>query len=125
MKVKLKRKKHPFATTGDNRYVPWIESLPFCVNPRGQLIHRVRFAGTHFSNYDGRGPHSHDGCTYWCSNIGRGDFTDDPPADRLLCAYCEAKAVAHGEKTADELAGRHVHIGHLKPVRDCCKSEGN
>lgn len=48
-----------------------------------------------------------------------------PPGDRLLCARCEALATAHGEQTADQLAGRHVHIGKVRGVRTCCENEAN
>lgn len=103
---------------------PWIKVAPFNVNPRGILIHRIRYGHTHFSN----GRRHHDSVTYWCGNQTNGEgvgITADPPADRLLCAICEAKAVAAGEKPADELAGRHVHIGEVRAKRLCCANERN
>ncbi len=102
----------------------WAKTLPFNVNPRGVLIHRVRIGKTHFLH----GSRSHDSCTYWCNNgttSGGMNLTDNPPADRLLCVHCETRAVAAGEPTAAELAGRHVCIGEMKAHRLCCRNEDN
>lgn len=102
----------------------WKQSLPFNVNPRGVLIHRVRCAGT--CVHDGK--YSHDWVHYWCGNQTCGEglgLVEVPPTDRLLCVYCEQKAVAHGEPTAEALAGRHVCIGVMKAHRLCCRNEGN
>jgi len=119
MKVTLRIREWPSHYA--NSVVAWTKSLPFMVNPRAILVHRVRSAESHLR--DGRW--SHDVATYWCGNHGRGEFTDNPPEGRLLCAFCEARAVAAGEKTADELAGRHVHTGTLKANRSCCRNEEN
>ena len=73
----------------------WQKTLPFNVNPRGVLIHRVRCAGSCVFN----GTHSHDWAHYWCDNQTNGEgvnLTDIPPADRLLCSHCERKAVEAG-----------------------------
>ncbi len=105
----------------------WKFGLPFFLNPRGLLVHRVKSARTHRNQHSGRAKHESVG--YWCGNQtcthGGEGFTDDPSTDYLLCAVCEAKAVADGLPSADALLGRHAHIGHLRPVRDCCKNEGN
>ena len=101
----------------------WENTLPFNVNPRGMLIHRVRIGATHSASWG-----DHDSVTYWCNNsaVGEGvDLTDDPPKNRLLCSHCEALAVAAGEPTAKQLTGRHIHIGVMKPVRMCCRHEEN
>lgn len=103
----------------------WEHSPPFFLNPRGILVHRVRHVGTMFR--DGKESHHHvrylcgNGC---CFELGAVDdaFFDDPPSDRLVCAFCEAKAARMGEPTADALAGRHVHRGILKAHRVCCGS---
>lgn len=107
-----------------DRHAPidWVMGLPFLVNPRGVLVHRVRSARTY---RDRSGNRSHDVAGYWCGNSGRGQFTAEPPEDRLLCAYCEAKAIANGEKPADELVGRHVHIGTMRAHRQCCRENLN
>ena len=95
----------------------WRMSAPFAVNPRGVLVHRVRSARTFFRD----GAISHHCASYWCGNSGYSVvFTDNPPADRLLCVFCEARAVASGEEPADALAGRHIHKGRVKARRTCC-----
>ena len=104
----------------------WLRSLPFVANPRGLLTHRVRYAKTFRRR---NGARSHDSISYWCGNNCNNPPQDAcfavPPESRLLCQMCEARAVAAGEKTADELAGRHVHIGKLKAHRTCCRDEKN
>ena len=104
----------------------WLKSLPFVANPRGRLTHRVRYAKT---NRRRNGSRSHDTVSYWCGNGCHSPpleaFYAVPPETRLLCHICEAKAVAAGEKTADELAGRHVHVGKLKAHRTCCRDQKN
>ncbi len=107
MKVALKQKPFPGGDRPGARVISWKKSLPFLVNPRAVLVHRVRSV------------HSFTG------NGARGEFVADPPKDRLLCAYCEAKAVAAGEKPADQLAGRHVCIGTMKAKRQCCLGTEN
>lgn len=95
-------------------------SFPFYANPRGQLIHRVKSAVTIFDN----GEPSHISVRYWCNNgstAGADGFAEFPPEERLLCVPCERNAVDHGQPTADELAGRHVHLGVMKPHRVCCR----
>lgn len=105
-------------------WLPWKKSLPFFFNRRGLLIHRVKAVHAHFKN----GTYSHSSVEYWCSNRGQekyGQFFDQPPTDRLVCAVCEAKAVAHGKSSSSELAGRHVCIGRVKVERLCCKQIQN
>jgi hypothetical protein len=102
----------------------WKQSLPFNVNPRGVLLHRVRIGVTYFR----RGERSHDAVTYWCGNsaVGEGvSLTDAPPTDRLLCVNCERIAVEAGEPTAEALTGRHVCTGVMKAFRLCCRNEEN
>ena len=121
MKIDLERPKQRFVQSTVCQDIPWIRGKPFLHNPRGYLIHRVRSAHSHMYH----GEWSHDTADYWCGNFGRGEFVNEPPADRLLCAVCEANAVAHGKPTAEELIGRHVCIGRLRAVRLCCKQEAN
>lgn len=120
--VRLCRPKKPERDWGGIRSRYWPASLPFYFNPRGILVHRVRYAQTHWHN----GEPSHDSVTYWCANIGRdGEFLAEPPKERLLCSYCEARAVASGQKSAQDLVGRHVHVGRLRPERVCCRQDRN
>lgn len=102
----------------------WKKTLPFNVNPRGVLIHRVRLGLSILYH----GEHSHDCVHYWCTNQSNGEgvsLTDDPPEGRLLCEICERNAVAAGEPSADELCGRHVHVGVMKAHRTCCRDDKN
>ncbi len=122
MKVKLKQQpERPLSKANTKR---WKESPPFIVSPRAILVHRVRFASTHFYN----GKKSHDSATLWCGNqFSHNDleFMGQPPKGRLLCTRCEALAVKAGELSASMLAARHVHQGKLKAVRTCCLGEEN
>ena len=96
------------------------EALPFNVNPRGVLVHRVREGFTIFYGKK----YSHEAVHYWCGNQTNGEGVDlaaVPPADRLLCEKCELAAVAAGERPTDEIAGRHVHRGVVKVHRTCCR----
>lgn len=102
----------------------WSTTLPFNVNPRGALVHRVRAGATHMTP----GYPSHDSLEYWCDGCVNGEGVDlvaVPPKNRLLCARCERNAVDAGEPPASKIAGRHVHIGVMKPVRLCCRNEQN
>lgn len=120
-KIELRIDRHPCER--NSKVVYWKKCLPFAVNPRGILTHRVRSVTTFFSR-DGT---FHHGTHYWCNNQTCADVTfhADPPADRLLCARCEAAAASAGQKSSDELAGHHVHIGELRAKRLCCTSEAN
>lgn len=126
MKVKLFLSRNRRRHHRDNDcHLPWKRALPFHVNPRGILIHRVRDATTMwYRDTLGFGPHEAFG--YYCGGQANGsgkDLTDNPPAIRLLCERCEAAAIAAGQISADELAGRHVHVGRVKPFRTCCRDK--
>lgn len=118
MKVRL----HPRTRSRFDAEEDWLKTCePFVVNPRGKLIHRVKHA--HPCKRRG-GVLTH----YWCGNTtfsGPVHLHEDPPKDRLLCVYCEMKAVAAGEKTAKQLTGRHVHVGRMVPKRTCCNDNRN
>lgn len=127
MKIKCKPTKSDSRSDGRGGYITtkqWTISLPFNVNPRGVLVHRVRSGAWHFCS----GKLSHVSVSYWCGNsaVGEGvNLTEAPPTDRLLCAHCERIAVEAGEPTAEALAGRHVCTGVMKAFRLCCKNEKN
>lgn len=102
----------------------WTRSPPFVVNPRGVLIHRVQHVTTYLREF----VESHIHASYLCGNGCNFDPEDvadvlvfDPPTDRLLCEFCEAKAKRKQLPSGDELAGRHVHRGVLVPMQTCCK----
>lgn len=89
------------------------------------LVHRVRQVSSYWED----GNHTHDIYHYWCAGVGipknnpEAGPSDTVPEGRLLCAVCEERAQAKGRVPADELAGRHVHIGRLKPIQVCCTEE--
>lgn len=117
-----KRERHHYST--DKHVRGWKSTLPFNVNPRGILVHRVRDACSIF--YDGS--HSHDAVHYWCGNVATGhgvSLTDQPPENRLLCEACETKATEAGEPSAEKLCGRHIHTGVLRAQRTCCPDTHN
>ena len=100
--------------------IPWAGCAPFVENSRGTLIHRPRRGSTY--NVHPGGPHL--GLEFWCGMHATGGrnftFLAAPPEGRILCERCEAAAVANGLPSADDLAGRHVHIGSTKAVATCC-----
>jgi hypothetical protein len=101
------------------------QSAPFFENPRGVLIHRVRSL-YRLTFQEGRSWFIVD---YWCENGARPEEVDDgllfDPGSKLVCARCESLAVAKGEKSSSELAGRHVCTGVCRPVNTCCPNELN
>lgn len=123
----MKIEVEPRHRTHDEAYVHWVKVVPFFANPRGVLVHRVRHACTIV--HDGKLSHNH--ASYWCGNgcnsHGLDGWTESPEQNQVLCQKCEQMAVAAGMPPADELAGRHVHVGRAKAVRTCCpavNSEG-
>lgn len=102
--------------------IAWKMCLPFVDNKRAQLIHRPKKVTT-YVHY--KFPYL--GVKAWCGNTFVGDkFTflaDLQPDGKLLCARCEAIALENGLPSAESLVGHHVHIGKLKPIRICCKTE--
>lgn len=116
IKLPLERPKKVFP-----KEFPWTSCAPFVENSRGVLIHRPRTGSTF--NLHRTGPHV--GLGYWCGMHTASDgknltFLSVPPEDRILCARCEAVAVANGLPSADDLAGRHVHKGGVVAVVTCC-----
>ena len=107
----------------------WRSSKPFVENRLAVLIHRPkeitslapswrkgRYAAIHC--FCGAGFTGGD-----ASGAGKFTFLDEPPADAIVCARCEAAAVANGLPSSEQIAGRHVHIGGVKAVRHCCENE--
>lgn len=103
-------------------FVPWKKAKPFSMSEVGILIHRVHSVRTYL--HKDRPHHTH--ADYWCSNgTNQPLFFDVPLKDRLVCARCEAIAVANGEPSSDAIAGHHVHIGELRAKRLCCPNDDN
>lgn len=127
MKITL-RKAKPYPAHCQERWLTldWKKAAPFVVNPRAILTHRVKSVRSHFDDLTCES-HSHYSVDFWCGNGSSGSplLVEIPPEDRLLCARCEEVAVKAGEKSAEELAGRHVHIGELRAKRLCCLNEEN
>lgn len=121
--LKPSRSSRRAVAQGYTHYMTWTRSLPFAVNPRGVLIHRVRHVDTIL--YGDKEHHHH--INYLCGNGCNVDLdaiddalVSDPPTDRLLCEFCENKAARAELPSGDVLAGRHVHRGVLVPKQTCC-----
>ncbi len=121
--IKPSKSARRFAAGCEPTTRPWTRSPAFAVNPRAVLTHRVRHVSTTVWN----GEDSHHHVTFLCGNGCNVDLeaiadvlVADPPRDRLLCDFCEAKARRVRLPSGDELAGRHVHRGVLEARRVCC-----
>jgi hypothetical protein len=115
-KVKLERPKKI-----QHGQFPWESCAPFVENSRGTLIHRPRSVSTYNLHKTGQ----HVAIFFWCgmgvsSSCKIFTFLSTPPEGRIVCARCEAAAVANSLPSADELAGRHVHKGRTVAVATCC-----
>lgn len=127
MKIALKEV-HEKYHGGDKRtlYVPWRESAPFVLNPRGILVHRVLGVTTIIRHYWEEDTNvvvkyaCWNGCSFDCE---KSDvcLLHEVPGDRILCERCEQVALNNGLPSADELCGRHVHVGRVRAIRSCCK----
>lgn len=99
----------------------WKESAPFILNDKAVLIHRPKTVTTH--KLGEHEPHLAVWC--YCNNGFTGTkkftFVSEPPIDGIVCRRCEEAAIAAGLPSSAELAGRHVHIGGIVAVADCCK----
>jgi hypothetical protein len=117
MKLALEKEKD---LRGGNK-VPWVSCQPFVENSRAVLIHRPRRVTTHKI-----GPKwaAHISVHAWCGNSMSGSkkftFLDAPAPERIVCARCEANAVANGLPASSALAGRHVHLGGVVAIAHCC-----
>lgn len=105
------------------RGVHWTSSKPFVENKQAVLIHRPRSVMTYKAHWGEAYPI----VDYWCgaSANGSGKFTflDEPPANKLVCMRCEAQAKTYGMPSSDQIVGKHVHIGSLVGVRQCCQEK--
>lgn len=116
-----KKQRKRFYDDGSCKIVKRAKS--FAVNPRGILTHRTKCVDVYYR--DGKPSHGH--VDYWCGNgtcfelgFEKEVLTDNPPKNRMLCLFCEAKAQAAEQPKADKIAGRHIHRGVLKAVQVCC-----
>lgn len=101
----------------------WTECEPFVENTRAVLIHRVRHVELH--KIGDKWP-AHLAVHAWCGNGYTGmkkfTFLDDLPAGRLLCQRCEVTATANDQPSAEQLVGRHVHLGKVVAQQVCCQA---
>jgi len=104
--------------------IPWDLFAPFVFNPQARLIHRCRSIVTH------TGPVNPGRLIidYWCGGCHYHGHDDDlhfdfPDVSRILCARCEAIAVVAGEKSADEICGKHIHVGGIVVEQYCCQKK--
>jgi len=101
------------------RPIIWTACQPFVMNDRAVLIHRPRTVALFKSL---KTPHLAIG--HWCGNTQTGTkkftFLDAPPDGRIVCARCEAAAVASGLPASSEIAGKHVCIGGVVAAAHCC-----
>jgi hypothetical protein len=96
--------------------------LPFAFNPRGVLIHRVASIGMHRDTWNDRIRLRHT-ISYHCGGFAHGvELLSEPGEHQLVCEACEIRCKHKGLPSADELCGRHVHVGRAKAVRSCCQS---
>lgn len=116
MRVQLKAKPRSLAIDD------WEDCEPFLDNARAVLIHRVRYVSVH--KISSQWP-AHLAVVAWCgtsfSGLKKFTFLDEPPKSKLLCERCEVAAFAHGQPTAEQLVGHHVHLGKLVAQKTCCK----
>ena len=95
------------------------KALPFFNNERGLLTHRVHTVAEYI--HDGKVAHRAVG--FLCGNRtcirAGGEFLAEPT--RLLCSRCEFVAKSKRKPSAEELTGRHCHIGRLRVQQACCE----
>ena len=118
MKLPLKKEKNSRAL------VQWESCSPFVENSMAALIHRPRRVATYKISARWK---SHIAISFWCGTSSTGTkkftFLDAPPEGKLLCARCEANAVAAGIASSEKLTGKHVHIGGVVAIQLCCTED--
>ena len=110
--------------TDDVRYeqIHYMESLPFLVNPRGVLAHRVKSL---FSLQWKKTGQLWYIVEYWCYSYANIDATVidealvDDPRPRLVCARCETAAIDSHMPLSSELVGEHVCVGGVRAINLC------
>ena len=106
----------------------WKRGAPFIINLNGVLVHRVRSVENIYQRRDPwdwdspRDVFSHWAVKFWCGGSVTGGtnkliWTDNPDRDLVVCAKCEAAAVAAGQPSAEEMCGRRVCMGGVQAVR--------
>lgn len=119
--VAYKVEPSPWSPPGLPRAAHCSQGLPYALSSMGVLVHRVKTATLHNIHRTG----SHYSYGFWCGMHGCTNFHlyAEPPEGHFVCMRCEAAAIANGEKSSDELLGRHVHVGGVKAIQKCCVVE--
>lgn len=100
-KVKLRRKSEE-GLAPTERMIEIREALPFFVSPRCKFVHRLKTGGMLF---DGD-RYLFTAFMFWCNGYGcssNGILSGEIPDGALICARCEAKAIAAGELSSPRL----------------------
>lgn len=107
----------------------WLKFKAFYVNPRGILIHRVQSIAAIFHREREKDRLIRHNAHYFCGNsrwdINPEDLTNNPVQTKLLCARCEIAAMAEGQRPADKIARRHIHLGKVRVQQICHLNESN
>lgn len=80
--------------------------LPYYQSRRGVYVHRIRSARQYEYTTTSK---SHVAIALWCGATGfisKGILYSDPPADALLCATCEGRAIGAGVDGHRKINGR-------------------
>ena len=113
--------KLPLKTKAFNRKhgTPWSSCAPFVDNAQALLLHRPRYVTIYRSLGE-----PHLAVHMWCGSgqCGTDKFTfiDSYDGSKLLCKRCEENAVKQGLPSADELLGKHIHLGKIVAQQVCC-----
>lgn len=121
MKLELSKPRKGYDTRKlDAGEIKWKSCLPFVDTKRGKLIHRPREVSTrtHFK-FPYLAIHHFCGTGICSSPKDTTFFSSVDDNGKLLCARCEAEAIKSGLPSAEELCGKHVHTGRLKPIMAC------
>ena len=91
-------------------------ALPFFQTPYGAYVHRPR-SGTLFYR---DGEYHHTAISFWCGGTGfmggnkkakpDGRFFEELPANAVLCATCEGRAIGAGQTGSHQICGRVVRF---------------
>lgn len=99
------------------------ECKPFVANKMGVLIHRPLYINLHKVMVNGR-LHRWMSIGHACGNSHCGSdkftFLDSLDDSQILCKRCEEKAIEYGYPSAIEICGKHVHVGGVKAIKECC-----
>lgn len=110
-------------------YQWYTHGAPFVTSARAHLIHRPRsWCRFSISGSGGSGPFAwkHDIVSMWCGQSPTSTQQQLFALEErsIVCAVCEGAAIAQGYKSAEEIVGRHVHVGGVQSIAYCCDVTG-